>query len=317
MLMHPSRRTFLKTMTAMGAAGLIPAAAYAQAPASILKRPIPGTGEMLPVIGLGSSAAVMQMPQDGPGVVSQLIETLVSHGASMIDTAPREAALDEAFGRVLSDPRWKDRLFVNTKIGRNRALNLRSIDRQGVLDQMRQTERHFGKRPADLILIDSMNDNDLHWPTLREAKNSGGARYIGITTSNTPDHASMEAFMKSSRPDFIQVNYSLLEPDADLRILPLARDQGTAVIINTPFAGGEYFKRVSGKELPAWAAEFDCGSWAQFNLKYIISEPAVNCVLTETVKTVHMEDNLRAATGRLPDAATRARMKAHFDSIAG
>ena len=121
--------------------------------------------------------------------------------------------------------------------------------------------------------------------------------------------------MNTHQPDFIQVNYSLLEPEIEQRILPLARDKGIAVMINTPFGGGEYFKTVKGLTLPDWTAEFDCTSWAQFNLKYILSEPTINCVLTETTKTTNMEENLRAATGRLPDADMRKKMKAHFDTL--
>lgn len=311
-----SRRYFLKTLSALGVAGLLPSTGFSQgAVGTIIKRPIPGTNEMMPLVGLGSSAPVAQILQTGPSLITEFIETMIRLGASVIDTAPNTVEIDTAFGKLLSDPRFKDKLFVNSKVGRNRGLNLRSFDKQGGIEQIRQTEKHFNRKPADLILVDSMLDMDIHWPTLREAKNQGQARYIGYTTSNTVDHEKMEAYMKSHRPDFIQVNYSLLEPEIEQRILPLARDQGIAVMINTPFGGGEYFKTVSGLELPDWAAEFDCTSWAQFNLKYILGEPAVNCVLTETTKTANLEENLRTATGRLPDTDMRKKMKTHFNSV--
>jgi aryl-alcohol dehydrogenase-like predicted oxidoreductase len=301
----------------MGIAASLSATGHAQISSTlsgpVLRRPIPGTSEMLPLIGFGSSAAVTQILQDGPALVAELVETMVNLGASMIDTAPREVAVDEAFGRILSDPRWSDKLFVNTKIGRNRAANIRSLDKQGGVDQIHQTEKLFNRKPADLIQVDSMIDIGVHWPTLREAKSNGDARYIGITTSNTSGHAQMEAFMQSERPDFIQVNYSLLEPDAEARILPLARDLGIAVIINTPFGGGEYFQRVRGLPLPDWAADFDCSSWAQFNLKYILGEPVVNCILTETTRVANLQENLLVATSRLPDPAMRKKMKSYFD----
>lgn len=270
---------------------------------------------MLPVVGFDSSAAVTQILQDGPALVAELVETMVKLGASMIDTAPREVAVDEAFGRILSDPRWSDKLFVNTKIGRNRAANIRSLDKQGGIDQILQTEKLFNRKPADLIQVDSMIDIDVHWSTLREAKSNGDARYIGITTSNTSGHAQMESFMQRERPDFIQVNYSLLEPDAGDRILPLARDLGIAVIINTPFGGGGYFQQVRGLPLPEWTAEFDCTSWAQFNLKYILGEPVVNCILTETTRVTNLQENLLVATSRLPDEDMRKKMKSHFDLL--
>jgi aryl-alcohol dehydrogenase-like predicted oxidoreductase len=272
---------------------------------------------MLPVIGFGSTAAVRLIVQDGPALMTQLLETMVKHGASVIDTAPREAEIDEAFGKVLSAPRFQDQLFVTTKIGLKRFLNDPRVDKQGGIAQYEQTRRLFQRRPADLIQVESMTDMDLHWPTLRDWKDKGEARYIGITSSATADHERMAAFMKSDKPDFIQVNYSLLEPEAEQQVLPLARDLGIAVLINSPFNGGEYFQAVRGHALPDWAAEFDCASWAQFNLKYIVGEPAINCVLTETTKVANLEDNLRGGMGRLPDASTRRKIKAHFASLAG
>ena len=317
MINHHSRRTFLKTVSAASLATLFPVTGFTQDLAStIIKRAIPGTGEMMPLVGLGSSAAVMQILTDGPATITGLLEAMVRLGASVIDTAPREPAIDEAFGKLVADARFKDKLFVNTKIGRNRAMNLRSLDKQAGIDQIRQIEQQFNRKPTDLLQIDSLLDMDIHWPTLRDVKANGEARYIGATTSDTEGHEPMEAFMKRDEPDFVQVNFSLLEPDAEQRILPLAQDMGIGVMINKPFGGGDFFKRVSGLTLPDWAAEIDCTSWAQFNLKYILGHPAINCVLTETTKTKNLEENLLSATGRLPDEAMRKKMKAHFDSVA-
>jgi aryl-alcohol dehydrogenase-like predicted oxidoreductase len=314
-----TRRGFLQTLSALGIAGALPSCAYAQGAASptgtIIKRAIPGTSEMLPIVGFGSSAAVMQILQDGPLVLTGLIETMISMGASVIDTAPRETQVDEAFGKVLADPRFKDKLFVTSKIGLKRFLPVRTVDKQGGLEQYQQTTRLFKRHPSDLVQVESMTDLDLHWPTLRDLKTKGDARYIGITSSSNDDHERMEAFMKKEHPDFIQVNFSLLEPDAENRVLPLARDMGIGVLINSPFNGGEYFGVVRGHELPEWAADIDCTTWAQFNLKYILAQTMINTVLTETTKTRNLEDNLHGGMGRLPDAATRKKMKAHFDSL--
>jgi diketogulonate reductase-like aldo/keto reductase len=319
MLNRHSRRTFLKTLSGLGAAGLIPSSIYAQqarpSVGPMIKRVIPGTNEMLPVVGFGSSAAVMQILQDGPAVVTGLLDTMLRMGAMVIDTAPRELKIDEAFGKVVSAPRFKDKLFVTTKIGLNRFLPVRTVDKQGGIGQYEQTRRLFKRHPADLVQVESMTDLDIHWPTLRDLKDKGDARYIGITSSATADHERMEAFMKSDHPDFIQVNYSLLEPEAENRVLPLARDMGIAVLINSPFNGGEYFGVIRGHKLPDWAAEIDCATWAQFNLKYILGESVINSVLTETTKTKNLEDNLGGGMGRLPDAATRRKMKAHFNSL--
>ena len=154
-----------------------------------------------------------------------------------------------------------------------------------------------------------MRDLDMHWPNVLRWKDSGEARYIGVTVSSTQQHDQFESFMRAEPLDFIQVNYSVMEPGAEDRILPLARDLGMGVLINRPFMNGSYFGRVSGRSLPEWASEFDCASWAQFSLKYILAHPAVTCALTETTNPEHMEDNIQAAFGRLPDDATKRRMR--------
>ncbi|MGY8813184.1 MAG: aldo/keto reductase [Gammaproteobacteria bacterium] len=311
-----SRRTFLKTLTALGLSGVVPSSVYSQGVVdAVIKRAIPGTNEMLPIVGFGSSAPVRQIIQTGPGLLTQLIETMIKHSASVIDTAPRQMDVDQAFGKVLSNPDFNNKLFVTSKIGLNRFMTVREVDKQGGIGQYQLTRRLFNRHPADLVQVESMTDIDIHWPTLRDLKDKGDARYIGITSSDTSDHEKMEAFMKSEHPDFIQVNYSLVEPEAKNRVLPLARDMGIAVLINSPFNGGEFFRMVRGHELPAWAADFNATTWAQFNLKYILGETVINSVLTETSKIKNMEDNLRGGMGVIPDAQTRKKMKAHFVSL--
>ncbi len=315
MLNQLTRREFITTTTALGLSGMLPMSVYSQAANSLLNRPIPGTREMLPVIGFGSSAPVREILNDGPEVVESLIETMMRLGASVVDTAPREYEIDKAFGKILSDPRYKYRLFVSTKIGLNRFMSVREVDKAGGIKQFKQTNSLFNRHPADLVYIESMTDMDIHWPTLRELKENGEARYIGITSSFTEDHERMAEFMKQEKPDFIQVNFSLLEPQAEEIVLPLARDLGIGVMINSPFNGGELFRKVSGHDLPDWAADIDCQSWAQYNLKYILGVTNINTVLTETNKTHHLEDNIGGGMGRIPDAQMRKQMKEHFDSL--
>ena len=311
-----SRRSFIQSASALGLAGLIPPSVYSQVAAgSIRKRAIPGTSEMLPIVGFGSTAAVMQVLQDGPDLLTQLLDTMLGMGATVVDTAPREESIDTAFGQVLQIPRFSNGLFVTSKMGMRRWLPDRGVDKQGGINQIELTRRLFNRHPADLVQVESMTDIDIHWSTLKDLKDRGDARYIGITTSDTVDQERMEAFMRRERPDFIQVNFSLLEPEAEQRVLPLAQDMGMGVLINSPFNGGEFFRAIRGHDLPDWVEEFDCETWAQFNLKYILGMPAINTVLTETTRTVHLTDNIGAAFGRLPDAAMRRRIKAHFDSL--
>ena len=157
--------------------------------------------------------------------------------------------------------------------------------------------------------IFSLTDLETHWPSLRAWKDAGEARYIGVTVSEPRLHADLEAFLRRERPDFTQVNYSITERASEDRLLPLAADRGVAVLVNRPFMNGTYFKRLEGKPLPPWAAEAGCKTWAQFSLKYILANPAVTCVLTETSNPHHMEENAQTAFGALPDAATRGRMR--------
>jgi diketogulonate reductase-like aldo/keto reductase len=226
---------------------------------------------------------------------------LVDRGGRVVDTAPRPESIDAEFGRLLGDLDLRDRLFLATKIN--------ATGREAGIAQMRQTQRLFGRRTMDLIQIESLTDLETHWPSLRDWKESGEARYIGVTVSNDDLHERLEAFMRREAPDFVHLNYSVVETRAEERLLPLARDRGIAVLTNRPFMNGNYFRRVSGHDLPEWAAEFDCASWAQFSLKYILANPTVTCVLTETTNPQHMEENIRAAFGRLPDESTKRRMR--------
>ena len=173
----------------------------------------------------------------------------------------------------------------------------------------------FGRDPLDLLQISSLTDLETHWPTLRAWKEAGKVRYIGVTVADEDLYKRLEAFMKRESPDFVQLNYSVMESSAEERLLPLAEDMGIAILVNGPFMNGDFFAHVKGHELPDWTAEFDCESWAHFSLKYILANPAVTCVLTETTKTHHMEDNLRAGLGRLPDKATLQCIRDHALSL--
>ena len=284
---------------ARGSTAVVGDLAPAQTP--LPTRPIPGTDETLPIVGFGSSKPVLEIPTQGTDPVAAVIRMLLEHGGRVVDTSPRTPEIDAEFGQVLTASEFRDRLFVATKI---------NTDGEAAgIGQMRQNQRLVGRRTLDLLQVESMRDLDVHWPNVLRWKDSGEARYIGVTVSSNARHDAFEAVMRSEPLDFVQINYSVMEPGAEDRLLPLAQDLGMAVLINRPFMNGSYFGRVSGRTLPAWAADFDCATWAQFSLKYILAHPAVTCVLTETTNPEHMADNVGAGFGRLPEEATKRRMR--------
>ena len=295
----PNRRDFLAQALGLGALLSRPARGLAQE--RLPTRTIPGTGEAIPVIGFGSSKPVIESPREGTEPIANVIRTLLQYGGQVVDTSPRTEEIDREFGLVLQRPEVRDRLFLTSKINTD--------GEQNGIDQWRHTQRLFGRRTLDLLQVESLRDIDVHWPNLRAWKDSGEARYIGVTVADTALQSELEAFMRTNSPDFVHMNYSVAETRAEERLLPLARDRGMAVLLNRPFMNGAYFGMVEGKELPPWAAEFDCETWAQFSIKYALAHPTVTCVLTETTNPEHMEENIQAGFGRLPDEATKRRMR--------
>jgi len=294
-----NRRNFLGWLSGLGMLASHPLRVFAQG--RLPTRPIPVSGEALPVIGFGSSKAVMQIPEDGTESLAAVLRTLVRYGGSVVDTTPRREEIEAPFAEVLRAPDLVDELFM--------AMKINTTDEQVGLQQVQQSRRLLGERTFDLMQVMSLRGLHAHWPHVREMKETGGTRYVGVTVSNYEDYEAMEAFMSSEPLDFVQVNYSVVETLAEERLLPLAQDRGFAVMINGPFMGGDYFGHVRGHELPHWAAEFDCTSWAQFSLKYILANPAITCILTETVNPQHLQENIESAFGPLPDEPTRRRMR--------
>jgi diketogulonate reductase-like aldo/keto reductase len=300
------RREFLKLTAAAGVALSLPA--HGQATASRMdSRKIPGTGEDIPVIGLGTSHEFDHIPGDGGKELKAVLSTLVEHGGTLIDTAPRYGDAEEVIGGFLAELDLVDTLFVSTKVSTRG-------ERQG-RESLERSQQLLGKRPLDLMMVHSLADAETNLRILGEWKAAGRVRYIGITTSDPGGHGEMESLIRSHDLDFVQVNYSPLEPEAADRVIPAAADKGVAVMINRAFGNGEYFSRLRGRELPAWAAEFDCESWAQFSLKYILGNPDVTCVLAATSSSRHMKDNARAGIGGLPDAATRKRIEEYLQAV--
>lgn len=294
-----SRRAFLGALPALGLLGSPPTLSGVRS--ALPRRAIPGTNEKLPIVGLGSTKPVRYIAEAGTGPIESVMRMLLNYGGCVVDTSPRPAELDAKFGRILQQPEFRDSLFVCAKV--------KVSGKAAGIAQIEQTQRLFGRDPLDLLQIESLTDLETQWATLRKWRETGRARYIGVTVAHERSYETLESFMQREKPDFVQLNYSVLEHSAEDRLLPLAADLGIAVLVNGPFMNGEYFGIVGHHDLPAWAAEFDCDSWAQFSLKYILAHPAVTCVLTETTKPVHMEDNLQAGFGRLPDDAMKRRMR--------
>jgi diketogulonate reductase-like aldo/keto reductase len=300
-----TRRDFITLMSAAGIAGLGPKWSFAQE--HMPMRPIPSTGEMLPVIGLGSSKVVSQVETHGTKPLASVLRALVATGGRVVDTWPRVPQNDAGLGRVLDEPDLRDTLFVTSKIDQT--------GKNGGIQQFHRTRRLYGRETIDLVQIFNLVDLQTQWSNLQSWKAEGQARYIGVTVSKYELYEKLEKFLSQATPDFVQVNYSITERRAEERLLPLARDKGLGVLINRPFMNGAYFRRLEGRPLPGWAADFDCDSWAQFSLKYILAHPAVTCVLTETSNPLHMKENALSSLGRMPDETAKARMRDFIDTV--
>jgi diketogulonate reductase-like aldo/keto reductase len=267
----------------------------------MLTRTIPGSGEALPLIGLGTyqafdvGAAAAERAQ-----LADVLQTLVARGGRLVDSSPMYGRAESVVGALQTQLDLRAQLFLATKVwtsGRDAG--------------MRQMERSFQSLRAetiDLMQIHNLVDVHTHTDTLEQWKRQGKVRYLGITHYHEGAYDELARLLATRRYDFVQLNYSLAERAAEQRLLPLARETGVAVIANRPFAQGALFHRVRGKPLPPWATEIDCSSWGQFFLKYVVSHPAVICVIPATSKPEHMLGNALAGAGRLPDDPMRVRM---------
>lgn len=303
-----SRRDMLKSMLAAGLPSLISWEFVSAAKdSSILKREIPSGGEFIPAVGLGTSDEFETNEGQSLEQLREVLRRFVSMGGEVIDTAPIYDNAEKMIGELIKGLGIGDKLFIATKV--------LSRGKQAGLEQMRTSERLLGIRPLDLMQVHSLVDVQTQLKNLRLWKDEGRVRYIGITHHSTSAHDEIERLMRQEKLDFVQVNYSVTEPDAEKRLLPLAADKKIAVIVNRPFMNGELFSMTKGKPLPKWAGEFDCSSWAQFSLKYILSNPRVTCVIPATSNPKHLADNMEAGMGRLPDEKTRRRMREYVASL--
>jgi aryl-alcohol dehydrogenase-like predicted oxidoreductase len=300
-----SRREAIALGAGAAAGALVGAPALAQT--SILSRPIPSSGEMLPVVGVGTSI-VFNVGNDAEKRkdIRAVLEALAAGGGKLVDTAPSYRTAEEVIGDLMEEAHLRNKLFLATKVAVR--------DRAATIAEMQQSQRRLKTQKFELEQLHNVTDPTTDLGLFREWKRQGICRYFGITTSDGRDHAALAAVAKREKPDFVQINYSLGDRDAE-KLLPGFRDGGAAVLINMPFGRNQLFRTVRGKSLPDWAAEFDAKSWGQFFLKYLIANEAVTAVIPATSKAEHMTDNLGAGRGRLPDKAMRAKMVAFIDGL--
>ncbi|HZQ01018.1 MAG TPA: aldo/keto reductase [Reyranella sp.] len=265
------------------------------------QRKIPSTGEMLPVVGLGTwqTFDVGTSPADRAPRAA-VLKALFDAGGSVIDSSPMYGRSEGVVGDLLAEAGTRKQAFLATKVW--------TTGREAGIAQMERSLKLLRTDKIDLMQIHNLLDWQTHLPTLKDWKKQGRVRYIGVTHYTESAHSALEAVLQLGGFDFVQVDYSIEDPGADRRLLPFARDNGVAVLINLPFGGGGLLRRLAKRPLPGWAAEIDCTSWSQVLLKYVLGHPAVTCVIPGTSKPEHMRDNALAGSGAFPDEAMRQRI---------
>lgn len=304
------RRTVIKTGLALGATMLLPLAGLGAQAQPLLQKKIPSSGESIPMIGIGTARRYEDVKTDGEKApLRETLRQFQALGGKVIDSSPSYGTAEAVVGELADGLKIRDALFLATKV------SLRNVGREAGVAQIEQSFKRLRANKIDLLAVHNLRDTDTQLRTLREMKQAGRIRYVGITTSFDNQYGEFEHVMKKETLDFIQVDFALDNRDAGERIIPLAGDRGMAVMINLPFGRGRLFKAVQGKKLPEWAGEFDCQSWPQFFLKYIVSHPAITCAVPGMARPEYVVDNLGAARGRLPDGAARRKMEQFIDNV--
>ncbi len=296
----------------LGRAGVMVLAAGLPMPSlaagELITKAVPSSAEPLPVIGVGTARRFQGA--SGEAELAPLRESLrkfLELGGSVIDTAPSYGDAEAVVGSLLADLKPSAPLFLATKVG--------ATGRAAGEAQIEESFGRLRRRPLDLVAVHNLQDIDTQLAHLREIKAAKRIRYLGATTSSDRQYQAFEAMMRKQALDFVQVDFALDNRGAGERLLPLARDRGMGVMVNLPFGRGRLFDATRGRPLPPWAADFDCESWAQFFLKYIVSHDAVTCAIPGMAKPEYVVDNMGAARGRLPDQPMRKRMEAFIDAL--
>lgn len=301
-----SRRAFGSLTTAAAASTALPGTLAAAT--TMMTRPIPSSGEGMPVIGLGTSSSFIVDRADTAAMEQRkaVIQTLLDHGGSLIDTAPSYRGSEGVVGDLVKDLGVTDQAFLATKVRKEG-------EREG-LDELEASFDLLHTGSIDLIQVHNLVDTDRKLATMREWREAGRYRYIGITHWRPGPQDDLAPVMETDNVDFVQFQYNIEERSAEKTLLPVAAEKGVAVMINVPFGRGRLFQQTEGREVPEWAQEF-AATWGQFYLKFILSHPAVTCVIPATSKPRNMADNAMAGTGRLPGAKERQRMVEYVEAI--
>lgn len=312
-----TRRQYLKMSLAAGAALTLPRPllAVAERRLELITRAIPSTGERVPAIGLGSSATFAAVARsEDVSALREVMAAIVEHGGAIFDTAPSYGASEQVAGDIARELGLTERIFWATKLnvaGRDGG----RADPAAARAQLEESFRRIGREPMDLIQVHNMADIPTQLGLLKEFKEAGRVRYIGVTTTFPAQYSGLIEVMRNEPLDFIGVDYAIDNLAVAETILPLAQDRGIGVLVYAPFGRTRLWDRVRGHEVPAWAAEFDAVSWGQFFLKFVLAHPAVTAATPATSRARHMIDNMGAAYGRLPDADMLKRMAAHLQSL--
>lgn len=306
--MSMTRREFNKiglgVATTLGLAG----GGAVAGPGHMMKKPIPSSGEMIPIIGLGTNRYGVDASAEARGPLRAALTRFAELGGTVIDTAPMYRTSESVLGDLIADLGIRDELFIATKTDRE----------GGAAETAAQMQSSLGKLRTNTFDLMQVH-NLLGWrealAVMRDWKEEGRIRYIGITTSRANQYEEFEKVMRAEDLDFVQLNYSVEQRESAERLMPLAADRGMAVMINRAFGGGRIFNTVGDQPVPDWAREFDCSSWAQLLLKYALSHPAATVAIPGMTKVRHIEDNMLAGQGRLPDAAEREKIEAFYDAL--
>jgi diketogulonate reductase-like aldo/keto reductase len=303
-----NRRQLIKALATSPLLAMLPGLSLAENKIPKILKPIPKSGEQISAIGMGSYQT-FNVSNNSTELASliNVLSTFFKSGGQLIDSSPMYRNSEATLGKLLSQLTFEPDLFAASKVW--------TYGKQAGLDAIKVTEKRMQVENMDLMQVHNLRDWEIQLANLNELKNAKQLRYTGITTSSIGQYDDFENVMRKKELDFVQLNYNIKVRNAEKRLLPLAQDKGIAVIVNMPYEKGRLFKRVKDKPLPEWASEFDCKSWGQFFLKFIISHPAVTCAIPATSKVHHMSDNMLAMRGALPDSKMRKKMAEYFSTL--